>query len=122
MRIRGQIEKAEGDVLDIKARNGEMLKVKLVDPGRVMALVKASLADIKPGSYIGVTAMPQADGSQKAIAIHIFLETHAWRRRRSSALGFAARQHHDQCDRGIPRWPALMARPLWSSTRTGKRR
>jgi len=39
-----------------------------------MALVKASLADIKPGSYIGVTAMPQADGSQKAIAIHIFSE------------------------------------------------
>ena len=75
MRIRGQIEKVEGDMLDIKARNGDMLKVKLVDPGRVMALVKASLADIKVGSFIGVTAMPQADGSQKAIAIHIFLDS-----------------------------------------------
>jgi hypothetical protein len=39
-----------------------------------MAFIKASLADIKPNSYIGVTAMPQADGSQKAVAIHIFLE------------------------------------------------
>jgi len=41
---------------------------------RVMAFVKASLADIKPNAYIGVTAMPQADGSQRAIAIHIFPE------------------------------------------------
>ena len=46
----------------------------LVEPGRVMALVKASLNDIKPNSYIGVTAMPQADGSQRAVAIHIFTE------------------------------------------------
>jgi hypothetical protein len=74
VRIRGQIEKAEGDSFDVKSRNGDMLKVKLVDPARVMALVKASLADIKIGSFIGVTAMPQADGSQKAIAIHIFLD------------------------------------------------
>jgi hypothetical protein len=73
-RIRGQIEKVDGDTLEIKARNGEAVKLKLVDPGRVMALVKASLADIKVGSFIGVTAMPQADGSQRAMAIHIFLE------------------------------------------------
>jgi hypothetical protein len=32
------------------------------------------MAEVKPGSYIGVTGMPQADGSQKAIAIHIFPE------------------------------------------------
>src|SRR5947207_12956546 len=74
VRIRGQIEKIEGDVLDIKTRNGEMVKVKLVDPARVLAFVKASLADIQVGKFIGVTAMPQADGSQKAIAIHIFLD------------------------------------------------
>jgi hypothetical protein len=74
VRIRGQVEKVEGDVIDIKTRAGEALKVKLVEPGRVMALVKATLNDIKPNSFIGVTAMPQADGSQRAIAIHIFTE------------------------------------------------
>jgi hypothetical protein len=74
VRIRGQIDKIEGDVLDIKARNGDMVKVKLVDPARVVGLVKASLADIQVGKFIGVTAMPQADGSQKAIAVHIFLD------------------------------------------------
>ena len=75
VRIRGQIEKVDGDSMDVKARNGDLMKVKLVDPARVMALVKASLADIKVGSFIGVTAMPQADGSQKAIAILIFHES-----------------------------------------------
>jgi hypothetical protein len=75
VRIRGQIEKVDGDVFDIKARGGEMVKVKLVDPQRVTAMIKGSLSDIKVGSYIGVTARPQADGSQKAIAIHIFMES-----------------------------------------------
>jgi hypothetical protein len=76
VRIRGQIEKVEGDVFDIKTRNGERVKVKLVDPARVMAFVKSSLADIQVGKFIGVTAMPQADGSLEAIAVHIFLDAH----------------------------------------------
>ena len=75
VRIRGQIDQVDGDLLQIKARSGVALKVKLVDPARVMALVKASLADIKLGTFVGVTAMPQADGTQKAIAIHIFHES-----------------------------------------------
>ncbi len=40
----------------------------------VVALSKASLADIKQGSYVGVAGMPQADGSQKALEVHIFPE------------------------------------------------
>lgn len=74
MRVRGQIEKVDGNTLAVKARDGAMHTVNVTDNVRVMNFVKASLADIKPNSYIGVTAMPQADGSQKAIAIHIFLE------------------------------------------------
>jgi hypothetical protein len=74
VRIRGQIEKVDGDTIDIKTRGGEAVNVKLIEPRRISALVKASLADIKPNSYIGVTAMPQADGSQRAMAIHIFPE------------------------------------------------
>jgi len=74
-RIRGQIEAVDGSMLSIKNRDGNMMKVKLADNARVMAMVKASVSDIKPNSYIGVTAMPQPDGSQKAIAIHIFLES-----------------------------------------------
>ena len=73
-RVRGQIEKVEGNTLSVKARDGAVLAITVPDNVRVTSLLKASLADIKPNSYIGVTAMPQADGSQQAIAIHIFTE------------------------------------------------
>jgi hypothetical protein len=74
LRVRGTIEKVDGDTLTVKTRQGETATVKLADNVRVAAMVKASLADITPGKYIGVTAMPQPDGSQKAIGIHIFME------------------------------------------------
>jgi hypothetical protein len=74
VRVRGQIEKVDGEMLTVKARDGKELKIKLADNARIMAFVKASINDIKPNSYIGVTAMPQTDGTQKAIAIHIFSE------------------------------------------------
>jgi hypothetical protein len=74
IRVRGQIEKVEGNTLTVKARDGVVLAINVPDNVRVTSLLKASLADIKPNSYIGVTAMPQADGSQRAIAIHIFAE------------------------------------------------
>ncbi|MFZ0846816.1 MAG: hypothetical protein WAM62_13580 [Pseudolabrys sp.] len=73
-RIRGQIEKVDGDVLTVKARDGTMMNVKLAEKARITAMVKATPADIKTGSFIGVTAMPQADGSQKAIGLHIFMD------------------------------------------------
>lgn len=72
-RIRGQIEKADGAMLSLKTRDGTMLNVKLADDVRVAALVKASLADIKPDSFIGVAGVPQPDGSIIAYSIHIFL-------------------------------------------------
>src|SRR6185312_1918928 len=73
-RVRGTIEKVEGNMLTVKSRDGQELKVKLAEPMRVSAMVKSSLADIKEGSFIGVSAMPMPDGTQKAYAIHIFLD------------------------------------------------
>jgi hypothetical protein len=75
VRVRGEITKVDGPTLSIKARDGQDHTVKLADNARITALVKASLADIKTGAFIGVTAMPQPDGSQKAIGIHIFLDS-----------------------------------------------
>src|SRR5579864_4982375 len=74
VRVRGTIERVEGPVYVIKTRDGAELKVALAEPGLVVALVKASMADIKPGLFVGSTAMPQPDGSQKAIEVHIFPE------------------------------------------------
>jgi len=72
-RIRGQIEKADGAMLMLKTRDGAMLNVKVDEKARVAALVKASLADIKTDSFIGVAGIPQPDGSIQAYSIHIFL-------------------------------------------------
>ena len=58
----------------VKTREGSTVKVKLTDKAAVRGIVKASLADIKDNSFIGVTGRPQADGSQKAVEIHIFPE------------------------------------------------
>ncbi len=74
LRIRGTIEKVDGSNLTIKARDGNTMQVKLADNPRITAMVKATVADIKQGDFIGVTAMPQPDGSQKAIGLHIFMD------------------------------------------------
>jgi hypothetical protein len=62
-------------MLTVKSRAGETLKVKMADDAKVVALVKASLADIKPGSYVGSTAIPEENGSWKAVEVHIFPES-----------------------------------------------
>ncbi len=83
VRIRGQIEAVAGPVLTIKTREGSDVKVRMTDNVAVFGVVKTSLAEIKEGSYIGVTGMPQPDGTQKAIAVHIFPEN-----QRGAAEGF----------------------------------
>lgn len=70
-RIRGQIEKADGDMLALKTRDGAMLNLKIDDKTRVTALVKATAADIKPDTFIGIAGVPRPDGSIEAFSIHI---------------------------------------------------
>ena len=74
VRVRGTIETIDGSTYLIKARDGADLKVALADKAQIAAVVKASLTDIKQGLFVGVTAMPQADGSLSALDVHIFPE------------------------------------------------
>jgi hypothetical protein len=74
VRVRGTVEAADGPMLTVKSRDGQTYRVKMADNVAVRGVVKASLSDIKQNSFIGVTGMPQADGSQKAVEIHIFPE------------------------------------------------
>jgi hypothetical protein len=74
-RVRGTIENFDGTTLDVKARDGASVKIKLAADARVTAISRMKLEDIKQGSYIGVAGMPEADGSQKAISINIFPES-----------------------------------------------
>src|SRR5580704_623770 len=75
VRLRGVIEKVDGNTLTAKSDKGDELKINLADKMLVVGVVKASLADIKEGDFIGSGAMPQPDGSQKAIEVHIFAES-----------------------------------------------
>jgi hypothetical protein len=74
VRVRATVEKIDGGVLTLKTRDGTEMKLKLADNAPVNEIVKASLADVKPGAYVAVTGMPQPDGSQKALAVFIFAE------------------------------------------------
>jgi hypothetical protein len=75
VRLRGTIEKVDGNTVTAKSDRGEPLTIHLADKMLVVAVVKASMADIKDGDFIGSGAMPQPDGSQKAIEVHIFAES-----------------------------------------------
>jgi hypothetical protein len=83
VRIRGTIESVDGANLMIKSREGTDMKVRMTDNVAVFGVAKTELSDIKQGSYIGVTAMPEPDGTQKAVAVHIFPEN-----QRGAAEGF----------------------------------
>jgi Domain of unknown function (DUF5666) len=74
VRVRGTVEAADGPMITVKSRDGQNYKIKLTDNAVVRGIVKAPLSDIKANSFIGVTGMPQADGTQKAVEIHIFPE------------------------------------------------
>jgi hypothetical protein len=74
VRVRGAIESVDGRTLNVKGRDGAATTVKLADDARMLAVDKKSLADVKPGVFVGITAMPQPDGTQKAVEIHIFPE------------------------------------------------
>jgi len=75
VRIRGTIESVAGDGYVVKNRDGAEYKVVVTDPGLYVAIVKSTMADIKPGMFVGATGMTQPDGSQKAIEVHIFPES-----------------------------------------------
>ena len=74
VRLRGTVEKLDGNVVSIKLNDGASSKLTLSDNALIVGVVKASMADIKEGVFLGSAAMPQPDGSQKALEVHIFPE------------------------------------------------
>jgi hypothetical protein len=73
-RVRGTIEGVDGDVLSVKSRAGEDVKLHMTGDMRVVGITKISLSDIKVGSFIGTTTVPGSDGSQNAVEVHVFPE------------------------------------------------
>lgn len=75
VRVGGTVEKFDGHTLDVKARSGQDLAIVLPDGVRVIALTNRTLADIKPGEFVGSAAVEGKDGLLHAQEVHIFPES-----------------------------------------------
>ena len=73
-RVRGAIESVDGDILTVKSRSGEDVKLHMTADMKVVGIVKISMADIKVGSFVGATTVPGPDGKQNALEVHVFPE------------------------------------------------
>jgi len=75
VRVSGTVINFDGHVLALRSSRYGDVKVNVPDDLVVFGVTKASLADIKQGSFIGVGAMPQPDGSQRAMQVTVFAES-----------------------------------------------
>src|SRR5262245_1794352 len=73
-RVRGTIEAVDGDVLAVKSRGGDDVRLHMAGDINIVGITKIALSDIKVGSFIGTTTVPGPDGSQNAVEVHVFPE------------------------------------------------
>ena len=69
-RIRGTIVRLDGDVLTVKSREGKEVQVQLAKDAQVAVAKSTTLAEIKPGTYVGSAAMKRPDGTLVAKEVH----------------------------------------------------
>ncbi len=75
VRVRGVVQGVDGPAYVVKTRDGSEVKLTVIDNPLFVAIVPATMADIKPGMFVGSAGMIQEDGTQKAIEVHIFPES-----------------------------------------------
>jgi hypothetical protein len=73
--VRGTIERTDGNIHVVKLGNGAELRLNVHPDAGVAVGVKGRLWEIKEGSYLGIAGIPQPDGSQRALEVHLFHET-----------------------------------------------
>jgi hypothetical protein len=74
-RVRGTLQKIDGDNLTITTKSGKETNAMLKDGAPVIAVTRGAMSDIKSNTFVGITAMPQPDGTQKAVEVHVFEES-----------------------------------------------
>jgi hypothetical protein len=74
VRVRGTVEKFDGQTLTVKSRTGETIAIKLADNFVTVGISKGSIDDIASGKFIGTTSVGERDGALIAIEVHIFPE------------------------------------------------
>lgn len=70
--VRGTVTSLSGDLLKVHTRDGKDVDVKLAKDTPIRGVVLANINDIKPDSYVGTAAIPQPDGTLKALEVHVF--------------------------------------------------
>jgi hypothetical protein len=75
VRVRGTIDAADAKTMAVTSREGQKVVLAIAPDINVTAIIAANITDIKPGSYIGTAAMPQADGTLRAFEIQVFPES-----------------------------------------------
>jgi len=93
-RVRGTIESVDGDVLNVKSRSGEEVKLHMTGDVLILGITRIALSDVKVGSFIGTTTVPGPDGAPKAVEVHVFPEnmrgtgegSYAWDSRPNSTM------------------------------------
>jgi hypothetical protein len=73
-RVRGTVEGVDGEMLTVKSRSGEEVKLHMAGNMLVLGLTKIGLSEIKVGSFIGTTTVPGPDGVPQAVEVHVFPE------------------------------------------------
>jgi len=74
VRVRGTVEKLDGNVLTVKTRSGQTVNIRMADNFGVIGIAKASVNDITTNKYIGTTTIGERNGALVAEEIHIFTE------------------------------------------------
>ena len=74
-RVRGTLQKMDGNTLTIATKSGKETNVPLKDGAPIIAVTKGAMSGIKDNTFVGITAMPQPDGTQKAVEVHVFEES-----------------------------------------------
>jgi hypothetical protein len=70
VRVRGTIAELKGDVLMVKSRDGRDIQLNLAPDTQVVTTKATTLAEFKPGSYVGVTSVKGPDGRLVARRVH----------------------------------------------------
>ena len=75
VRVRATIGAVDAQSISLTTRAGQQMTMAIASDTAIVAIVPIKLEDIKPGSFVGSAAMPQADGTQRALEVHVFPES-----------------------------------------------
>jgi len=71
-RVRGSVVSLDGSKLVVHAKDGKDVTVNLADNFAALAVVKASMADIKEGTFIGTATVTQPDSTLRSLEVVVF--------------------------------------------------